>query len=314
MRRLPAPRQPLPRYARSERPSVPEYLSSVDGEPGRRLLYICDWLPPDFGAVGQYSVIFARELAADGFDVTLAGLSTRGDSDTTIEIGRGRLREIKLPTKAYDNKAATARRLLWTIWVNTRLVVRLWGVMRNVDTILFTWQPASVPALDRAGQPRAPQRARLPHNGLPPGVRHRSTGKCRALSQRALSAHLVLAPTRLSVRGARRGSDRAPRRDRDRARSDLAEARSFANRDFSRHTTIGPTRRLSRQVAAALFGNWGFAHDVTTFVEGYRRHHAEGSGRFVLWLDAVGANAARVASALTEAAVAAHPQRPGAAR
>ena len=29
-------------------------------------LYICDWLPPDFGAVGQYSVIFARELAAEG--------------------------------------------------------------------------------------------------------------------------------------------------------------------------------------------------------------------------------------------------------
>ena len=26
-----------------------------------RLVYLCDWLPPDFGAVGQYSLLFARE-------------------------------------------------------------------------------------------------------------------------------------------------------------------------------------------------------------------------------------------------------------
>jgi hypothetical protein len=45
-------------------------------------------------------------------------------------------------------------------------------------------------------------------------------------------------------------------------------------------------------------GNWGVAHDVTTFVEAYRRHHTEGSGRFVLWLNAVGANAERVADML----------------
>jgi hypothetical protein len=27
----------------------------------QRLVYICDWLPPDFGAVGQYAMLFARE-------------------------------------------------------------------------------------------------------------------------------------------------------------------------------------------------------------------------------------------------------------
>src|SRR6266404_9484376 len=42
-----------------------------------RLLYLCDWLPPDYGAVGQYSLLFARELAAEGRDVVLAGLSSR---------------------------------------------------------------------------------------------------------------------------------------------------------------------------------------------------------------------------------------------
>ncbi|MGH9676392.1 MAG: hypothetical protein ACRD36_04760 [Candidatus Acidiferrum sp.] len=58
-----------------------------------RLLYICDWLPPDFGAVGQYSVMFARELATRGSDVTLAGLSTFGNCDDTETLGQGRYRE-----------------------------------------------------------------------------------------------------------------------------------------------------------------------------------------------------------------------------
>jgi hypothetical protein len=30
------------------------------------LFYVVDWLPPDFGAVGQYGIVFAQELARDG--------------------------------------------------------------------------------------------------------------------------------------------------------------------------------------------------------------------------------------------------------
>jgi hypothetical protein len=36
-------------------------------------------------------------------------------------------------------------------------------------------------------------------------------------------------------------------------------------------------------------GNWGVAHDYETFLDGYKRHIEEGNGRFVLWLNAVGA-------------------------
>ena len=42
----------------------------------RRLVYICDWLPPDFGAVGQYAMLFARQWAKDGWAVTLVGLTS----------------------------------------------------------------------------------------------------------------------------------------------------------------------------------------------------------------------------------------------
>src|SRR5262249_4375678 len=35
-------------------------------------------------------------------------------------------------------------------------------------------------------------------------------------------------------------------------------------------------------------GDWGVAHDCDTFIAGYRLHHRQGTGRFVLWLNAVG--------------------------
>ena len=43
----------------------------------KRLVYICDWLPPDFGAVGQYAMLSAREWATSGWAVTLVGLTSR---------------------------------------------------------------------------------------------------------------------------------------------------------------------------------------------------------------------------------------------
>ncbi len=57
---------------------------------------------------------------------------------------------------------------------------------------------------------------------------------------------------------------------------------------------------FSNKLLLLYSGNWGVAHDTGTFVEAYRRHHREGSGRFVLWLNAVGAKACTVADALTQ--------------
>ena len=105
-----------------------------------KLIYLCDWLPPDYGAVGQYSSIFARELAAEGRDVTLVGLSSREASETTEVIGKGRLREIRIVASIYD-KTSLARRLLWTAQINTRLIWRIRRQLQAADTILFTGSP-----------------------------------------------------------------------------------------------------------------------------------------------------------------------------
>ena len=60
-------------------------IAQHDAMMTKRLVYICDWLPPDFGAVGQYAVLFARQWASEGWAVTLVGL-TSGPSQPT---GRG---------------------------------------------------------------------------------------------------------------------------------------------------------------------------------------------------------------------------------
>ena len=57
----------------------------------KRLVYICDWLPPDFGAVGQYAVLVAREWASEGWAVTLVGLTSGQSSRQAGRTDRARL-------------------------------------------------------------------------------------------------------------------------------------------------------------------------------------------------------------------------------
>jgi hypothetical protein len=86
------------------------------------LFYIVDWLPPDFGAVGQYGCIFARELAESGRQVHLIGLTT-GASSTEREVytGGGILETDRISAPLY-NKARNIERLLWTFRTDFRLI------------------------------------------------------------------------------------------------------------------------------------------------------------------------------------------------
>ena len=108
--------------------------------PPRRVVYICDWLPPDYGAVGQYSDLFARQMAEAGAEVMLAGLTTGAGSETRERLGGGSLTTIKLAARSYE-KSRVTQRMLWTARINTRLVARLWPHMRRADDILFTGSP-----------------------------------------------------------------------------------------------------------------------------------------------------------------------------
>ena len=107
----------------------------------RRLVYICDWLPPDFGAVGQYAVLFARHWASEGGSVTLVGLTSGKSSSQAAErIGDGSLEILRIHRRTYQRQKFAAR-LAWTVVSNILLLGAAFKAMRRADAVLFTGSP-----------------------------------------------------------------------------------------------------------------------------------------------------------------------------
>src|SRR5215475_6714444 len=97
----------------------------------KRLVYICDWLPPDFGAVGQYSVIFARQWAREGWAVTLVGLTSRpSQQDAPETVGNGSVQVFRIHRRAYKKQKFLAR-LVWTVLSNVLLLAAAFRMMRG---------------------------------------------------------------------------------------------------------------------------------------------------------------------------------------
>jgi hypothetical protein len=274
-----------------------------------RLVYLCDWLPPDFGAVGQYSLLFARERAARGEDVVLAGLSSAADSVEEERVGDGRLRIIRRRATVYD-RANFRTRALWTARTDLGLVWRLRRELRAADEILFTGSPPFLIQL------------LVPLNLL---LGKRLTYRITDFHPECLMAEMgkVPAPLRLFHRwtvALRRRVDRFEVLGEDQRRRllDLGidPGRIVLRRDPSPVEIPPGTQPLERPAelsgyALLLYsGNFGVAHDHETFVEGYRRHHQEGSGRVALWLNATGSKADRVEEILRREGLPVHRGRP----
>src|SRR5262245_25147325 len=99
----------------------------------KRRVYICDWLPPDFGAVGQYAMLGAREWASEGWSVTLIGLTSGQSSRQVAEpVGEGSFEVIRVHRRSYRKQKFVAR-LIWTILSNILLLGAAFGAMRRAD-------------------------------------------------------------------------------------------------------------------------------------------------------------------------------------
>jgi hypothetical protein len=281
-----------------------------------RLVYLCDWLPPDFGAVGQYSLLFARERAEAGEDVVLAGLSSTAGSKPEVAeetLGQGRLRVVRLPARTYD-RANFRTRALWTARTNLGL---LWAVRRELraaDEILFT------------GSPPFLLHFVMPVNlFLGKRLVYRITDfhpEC-LMAEIAESSGSVPSPLRAFHRltvALRRRVDRFEvlgEDQRQRLREiGIADERIVLKRDPSPVAIPPGTPPLERPPELAgrrlllYSGNFGVAHDHATFVAGYRLHHRAGSGRVGLWLNATGARADLVEQALREEGLPVYRSRP----
>ena len=259
-----------------------------------KLVYICDWLPPDFGAVGQYSLEFSREYARDnGWEVVLLGLSSAGNSRIEEQQHPGRLTIIAVRARQYD-RSRLWRRLCWTLQTDLKLIAAGFRELWNCDEIIFTESPPFL------------LHCLVPLNVL---LRKRLVYRITdfypeyiiaALGRQPWPLRLVHHWTRLLRRRVDQiqvlGYDQANRlRD-----SGVPPERIILKRDRSLVRISGMEQPLARPLALAGYavllysGNYGVAHEVDTFLEGYRAHHRSGSARVALWLNAVGASADQV--------------------
>jgi len=191
------------------------------------------------------------------------------------------------------------RRLWWTVKTNSKLLINLWPLLRSADEILFTGSP---PLLVHWIAPA--------NYILRKRLIYRITDfhpECLMAARRRPSIWLRLF-YRLTLFW-RRGVDMFEVLGEDQ-RARLREIgippqRIRLKRDPSPVAIPPDTQPLQRppefsqRLLLLYSGNWGVAHDADTFIEAYRRHHLEGSGRFVLWLNAVGTKADIVGEALS---------------
>jgi len=261
----------------------------------KRLVYICDWLPPDFGAVGQYAVLFARQWASEGWAVTLVGLTGGSSTRQAAEVvGDGSLEVIRIHRHTYKKQKFVAR-LVWTVVSNVLLLAAAFGAMRRADAVLFTGSPPLMVHFI------APLNFLLRKQLI-----YRITDfhpEC-AIAERGRSGPVLDLLLRLTHFWRRRidafevlGVDQARRL----ADSGVMETRIRLKRDPSSVTfkpglTPLPLPDELRGGSGVILysGNWGVAHDDNTFIEAYVEYlqHSKLGLRF--WLNATGAKADRV--------------------
>lgn len=266
---------------------------------GGALLYLCDWLPPDFGAVGQYSLGFARDYARRGRRVILVGLSSRTSSIEEETTGAGQLTVVRLQAPSYD-KASVLSRASWTLRADLRLFREVARRAKTVDEILFTGAPPFMIHLLVPGNLWWRRRLVYRITDFWPECLIAARGRS------SLPLDLLQGWTRLLRRRVDRfqvlGEDQRALLEAMGIPADRIELK----RDPAPVAITGKESALPRpselagRIALLYSGNWGVAHDTETFLRGYERHLAAGSGRVGLWLNAVGSGAEHVAEWLAD--------------
>lgn len=273
--------------------------STADTKPA--LFYLADWLPPDFGAVGQYALIAARRLAAEGRHVHLIGLNRQAESEESTRFdGGGALRVRRLMARPYE-KTKLARRLLWSLSTDIRLVRAVFRDRnsRGAD-VMFTGAPPFM--LYFAIALKYLRAARL-------------TYRITDFYPEAIIAHLgrrspALALLERVTWFLRRRVDRFEVLGEDQRvlllRGGIAPHRIVVQRDTAPVPITGEETPAARPAALAGYkvllysGNYGVAHEFETVAQGMAQHHRSGSGRFGLWLNATGQNADRLEARLRQ--------------
>jgi len=265
----------------------------------KRLVYICDWLPPDFGAVGQYAVLFARGWAREGWDVTLVGFTSGKTSCIAAEpTGDGSLEVFRIHRRTYTKQKVVSR-LVWTVASNILLLAAAFRAMRRADAVLFTGSPPLM--VHFIGPLNLLLKKRLIY---------RITDfhpEC-LIAERGNAGPILDLLLRLTLLWRRRvdtfevlGSDQVRRLEK----CGIAAERIRLKRDpspvaFTEGLIPLPLPDELRGGSGVILysGNWGVAHDENTFIEAYTQYSHQSPDCLKFWLNATGAKADRVESEL----------------
>jgi hypothetical protein len=275
----------------------------------KRLVIIADWLPPDFGAVGQYMQLRAQALAERGHDVTLVGLSTAASSTRHEVRGEGALTEIRLQARPVP-RGSLVGRMVWTAATNVRLLAAVFARLRAADGILFTGSP---PLLIHFLAPLKPLwRGRLIYRIT--DFHPECLIAARSRPSAVLNALLALTNFwRRRIDGFEAlGEDQVRRL----AATGVSTERISLVRDGSPVTFAAGGDGLVlpddlRGECVLLYaGNYGIAHEVETVAQGYELHRRQGSGRVRLWLSATGAGADELAARFEKSGLPFHRSPP----
>lgn len=261
----------------------------------KRLVYLCDWLPPDFGAVGQYALLAARDWASRGWHVTLVGLTSGKSGRQAAEnTGQGSLSLVRVHRPTYQKKKFTAR-LVWTVVSNVMLLNAAFSAMRAADAVLFTGSPPLL--LHFVAPLNVFLRKRLIYRIMDfhPECLIAERGRSGLLLGGLL--HLTYFWRRrvdefevLGLDQARRLKEIGISEDRIRIEPNPSPVA------FTPGLTPLPLPDELRDAPGVILysGNWGVAHDDNTFIEGYSQYFRQSKRPLRFWLNATGAKADRV--------------------
>jgi hypothetical protein len=234
--------------------------------------------------------MIAEDKARSGAEVTVVGLSSTDAGVNERSVGTGKVRTVAIKRNRY-RKENWALRLAWSMISNALIIAKAWRYMRRAEVIRFTGSPAFL--LHFVAAANVILRKRL---------LYRITDFYPECIIAALSRkHVGLEILRALTNRVRRRVDMFEVIGNDmRARLQdcgIPAGRIVLHRDGS-PVPIAPDAEplavppaLNGHKILLYSGNWGVAHDIDTFFEGYRRHHANGSGSVVLWLNATGSGA-----------------------
>jgi glycosyltransferase involved in cell wall biosynthesis len=277
-------------------------MMTPQSSPARYLYYVVDWLPPDFGAVGQYALVFAREMANAGRQVHLIGLTSGQPGTTNEQVAAGgalKITRIAMPT--YD-RTHYASRLLWLVRANLRLIAAVMRDSRSRGSeMIFTGAPPFMLFFALIVKYLRGVRIIYRITDFYPEVILAEVGR-RSLLLAILERLTWAARRRVDIFQALGEDQRALL-----IAGGIPPQRIVLKRDFSpvhitgRETPAAPPEALQGRAVLLYSGNYAVAHEVDTVVEGLIRHYRAGSGAFGLWLNASGKNVERVERKLRDA-------------